>query len=91
MDPQGRVVLPKSVREEAGISPGTPLAVAVRDGRIEITAVYPDVRLVERDGWTVAERVEAGAPLPSAVVRKALRGVREGRKRPSAQPRARPQ
>ena len=79
MDRQGRIVIPKAIRDEAGIAPGTPLAIVVRDGRIEITAVYPEVRLVEHDGWTVAERVTAGPPLTSDRVRRTLRDLREGR------------
>ena len=81
MDRQGRVVLPKSVRDEAGIVPGTPLAIVVRDGRIEISAIYPEVRLVERDGWTVAERVTPGPALTSEHVRKSLSDLREVRVR----------
>jgi AbrB family looped-hinge helix DNA binding protein len=79
MDRQGRVVLPKAIRDEAGIVPGTPLAIVVRDGRIEISAVYPDVRLVERDGWTVAERVTPGPVLTSDLVRQTLSDLRSGR------------
>jgi AbrB family looped-hinge helix DNA binding protein len=36
MDKAGRLVLPKAIREEAGIEPGIPLRIAVRDGRVEI-------------------------------------------------------
>ena len=79
MDRQGRVVIPKAIREEAGIAPGTPLSVVVRDGRIEISPVYPEVRLVTRDGWTVAERVTPGPALTSDLVRKTLTDLREGR------------
>lgn len=79
MDRQGRVVLPKPIRDEAGIVPGTPLSIVVRDGRIEISTVYPEIRLVERDGWTVAERVTPGPELTSDLVRKTLDDLREGR------------
>ena len=39
------------------------------------------VRLVERDGWTVAERVTPGPTLTSEQVRKTLSDLREGRTR----------
>jgi AbrB family looped-hinge helix DNA binding protein len=55
IDTAGRVVIPKSIREEAGIRPGMPLSVVCRDGRIEIEPQLEDVRVVDRGGIFVAE------------------------------------
>ena len=55
IDGAGRVVIPKSIREEAGIRPGMPLSVVCRDGRIEIEPQLQDVQVVDRGGIFVAE------------------------------------
>ncbi len=77
IDSAGRLVIPKPIREEAGIEPGAPLRISVRDGRIEIEPGYVKIRLVKRHGITVAERVEPGPTLTNAQVRRTLKAVRE--------------
>ena len=81
IDRSGRLVVPKAIREEAGIEAGEPLRISVRDGRIEIVPEYVEVRIVERHGFRVAERVEPGPPLTHATVRRTLRAIRDRRKR----------
>jgi AbrB family looped-hinge helix DNA binding protein len=54
MDHAGRLVLPKSARERAGLVPGTPLDVRVIDGRIEIEPAAARVTLEKRSGFWVA-------------------------------------
>jgi len=81
MDKAGRLVLPKAIREEAGIEPGMPLRIQVRDGRVEIEPEYAKVRLVKRRGLTVLERVDPGPPLTNADVQRARRRI-EGRNDP---------
>ncbi len=78
IDRSGRLVVPKAVRDELGIVPGTPLRLWVRDGRIEIQPVYAEVRTVERDGLRVAELVN---PLPSLSERDVQRTRRKLRRR----------
>jgi AbrB family looped-hinge helix DNA binding protein len=80
MDRQGRIVLPKAIREEARIEPGRPLHVVVRDGRIELEPTYADVRVVERDGFLVAEAAEPLPPLSEKALRRSKRDLRERRK-----------
>ncbi len=41
IDAAGRLVIPKKIREEAGLKPGTALDVRVRDGVIEIEPELP--------------------------------------------------
>jgi AbrB family looped-hinge helix DNA binding protein len=55
MDAAGRIVIPKAVRDAAGLRPGEPLQVAERDGRVEIEPAGSRVRLVEREGFLAAE------------------------------------
>lgn len=77
IDSSGRLVVPKSLRDELGIVAGTPLLVSVRDGRLEMEPVYADIRTVERDGLRVAELVEPMPPLDETDVRSVTRRMRD--------------
>jgi AbrB family looped-hinge helix DNA binding protein len=54
IDAAGRLVIPKKIREAAGIRPGSELTIGVADGRIEIEPVPLEVRLIKRGSLTVA-------------------------------------
>ena len=54
IDSAGRLVIPKAVRDAAGIRPGTPLEVRFRDGCIEIEPTPIDVSIETVDGVVVA-------------------------------------
>jgi AbrB family looped-hinge helix DNA binding protein len=54
MDAAGRLVIPKEIRREARITPGTPLDVRCREGRIEIEPAPAQVRLERRGRLLVA-------------------------------------
>lgn len=54
IDAAGRLVLPKKIREAAGILPGSELTIRVAGGRIEIEPAPLEVRLVRRGPLTVA-------------------------------------
>lgn len=54
IDRAGRLVLPKPIREQAGISPGMELEISVRRGRVEITPAPREVQVVRRGGLRVA-------------------------------------
>lgn len=54
MDSAGRLVIPKEIRREARIEPGTPLDVRWKDGRIEIEPAQAQVRLERRGKLLVA-------------------------------------
>ncbi len=77
IDSAGRIVIPKPVREAAGLRPGQELEVREREGRIEIEPVLPPMTLAEREGFLAAE-VEGGAPQPLTVeeVREVLERLR---------------
>jgi AbrB family looped-hinge helix DNA binding protein len=60
IDRAGRVVIPKLIREAAGLKPGSPLKIEYRDGRVEIERKSPKVRLVRKGSVLVAS--VPGAP-----------------------------
>ena len=76
IDRAGRLVVPKPIREEAGITPGAELEIRVADGRIEIEPAPLDVRLSKRGALTVAVPRKKVPPLSAEVVRRTLRSVR---------------
>ena len=63
------MVIPKSLREKAGLQPGVPLEVRYRDGRIEIEPATSGVRLVREGRFLVADAPEAPALTREEVVR----------------------
>src|SRR6185312_2581683 len=68
IDSAGRLVLPKLVRDEAGILPGMTLRITVQQGKVEI---------VQRGPLWIAVPAEEGPPLSEATVEQVLRKVRE--------------
>ncbi len=81
MDRAGRFVVPKPIRDEAGILPGMPLRIRVQDGRIEIEPPTAAYRTVKRHGFRVAEAVGPVPPLTDAQLQRTTRGLRERRAR----------
>jgi AbrB family looped-hinge helix DNA binding protein len=78
IDRVGRVVIPKEVRDAAGIEPGMQLQVRCREGRIEIEPRRRPVRIEKRGRLQVAVPVEKGEPLTRESVRAAQRRARRG-------------
>jgi len=78
IDGAGRVVIPKSLRDEAGLVAGTELEIELRDGRIEIEPAPLPARVVERDGSVVIEPIGDVElpPLTTEDVRDLLERVR---------------
>ena len=70
IDRVGRLVIPKEIRDEAGIAPGMALEVRCREGQIIIEPKRRPIRIVKKGRLQVAESVETGEPLTRAVVRK---------------------
>lgn len=79
IDSAGRLVIPREIRREAAIEPGTPLEVRVRDGVIEIEPQPLRVRLEKRGRLLVAVAQTKVPPLPNEVVEQARRKVRRQR------------
>lgn len=61
IDAAGRLVIPKALRDAAGIVPGGVVEATLRDGRIELAAPPVEVRL-ERRGRIVVAVHEPGTP-----------------------------
>ncbi len=77
MDSAGRVVLPKSIREKAGLQPGQPLEIRYEDGRVEIEPAYLEVEIVQgEDGFPVLRAFEPVPVLTAEEVRATLEKVR---------------
>ncbi len=79
IDSAGRLVIPKAVRDAAGIQPGTPLEVRFRDGRIEIEPVPIEVSVEMVGGVAVASSREPVPVLPAEVVRSTRDRLRDER------------
>jgi AbrB family looped-hinge helix DNA binding protein len=76
IDSAGRLVIPKVLREAAGIMPGGTVEATVRDGRIELEVPSAEVRL-ERHGRVWVALPEAPTPpLRSADVQATLDALR---------------
>src|SRR5262245_11016769 len=63
IDSAGRLVLPKAVRDEAGIQPGMTLRLSVQEGRIEIEPAPREIRIVQKGPLWVAVSAEEGPVL----------------------------
>jgi AbrB family looped-hinge helix DNA binding protein len=79
IDDSGRLVLPESVRDEAGIAPGMTLEVTVRDGRVEIEPAPREVQVVQRGPLWVAVPVEPREVLTESMVESVRREIRDSR------------
>jgi AbrB family looped-hinge helix DNA binding protein len=77
IDSAGRVVVPKPLRDELGLSPGTPLEIDVVDGHLELSTLHEPARLVAGPNGPVM--AATGAPLTDEEVRRTLEAVRERR------------
>jgi AbrB family looped-hinge helix DNA binding protein len=77
IDRAGRVVIPKSVREQAGLEAGTELQIEFRDGRIEIEPASVPKRLSRRGARA---KIEAETAMPTLTV-SAVRTVLENTRR----------
>jgi AbrB family looped-hinge helix DNA binding protein len=77
IDRAGRVVIPKPIREAAGLEPGSPLKIEYRDGRVEIERKSPKVRIV-RKGTVLVASIR-GAPKMS--VEETNEWIRKSRER----------
>ncbi|MBW2277174.1 MAG: AbrB/MazE/SpoVT family DNA-binding domain-containing protein [Deltaproteobacteria bacterium] len=77
IDRAGRVVIPKTIRQEAGLAPGMPLEIRCRDGRVTIEPAAEEVELVTKGRVRVAVSKTGAKPLSSETVRRVQRDLRE--------------
>ncbi len=76
IDAAGRIVIPKAVREAAGLHAGAEVEVSFREGHIEIEPAGRSMRLVEREGGALIEAEGEMPMLTADDVRDALDRVR---------------
>ena len=77
IDRAGRVVVPKPLRDQLGISPETPLEIEVVDGHLELSLTGEPSALIE--GSHGPSFAPTGTPITDADLRGALEAVRERR------------
>ena len=73
-------MIPKAIREQAGLLPGEPLEVTLHEGRVEIVPAPRRVRIQERDGLRIAEPDGPYETLREDAVRKTRDRLRDDRK-----------
>jgi AbrB family looped-hinge helix DNA binding protein len=79
IDRAGRVVIPKGVRDEAGLRPGTSVRIEYKDGKVEIEPVGKRVRWVRKGSFIVARAPHGTPKMTSEQVRKMIEESREER------------
>ncbi len=76
MDHAGRVVIPHTIRDAAGLQPGTVVEVGVRDGVVSIEPAAAEVRIVRRGKLRVAVLQGQRAALSEEEVRTVREQIR---------------
>ena len=76
IDASGRVVVPKTIRDELGIAGAMHLEVAARDGVIELWVTDVNARVEERAGGAVIVVDGSVPPLTAEAAREAIDRVR---------------
>lgn len=75
IDAAGRLVIPREVRREAALEPGTPLDVRWRDGVIEIEPQSIPVTIARRGRLMVAQSTADGPALDTDTVEQTRRSI----------------
>jgi AbrB family looped-hinge helix DNA binding protein len=76
IDAAGRVVIPKYIRDRAGLISGAEIDVRLRDGRVEIETVMAPKQLVEDDGILVVRAEDRIPPVTTDQVRDLVENLR---------------
>jgi AbrB family looped-hinge helix DNA binding protein len=76
IDPAGRLVIPKRIRDRLGLRGNEQVEITERDGRIEIEPAPTEVELVREGSVLVARPDCALPPLTDEIVRETLDRVR---------------
>jgi AbrB family looped-hinge helix DNA binding protein len=77
IDRAGRVVVPKALRAELGLSPGVPLEIEVVDGHLELSATTKPARVVEGPNGPMVAATDT--PISDEEVRHVLEAARDRR------------
>jgi AbrB family looped-hinge helix DNA binding protein len=81
IDRAGRVVIPKELRERAGLKPGAEVEVRCNEGIVEIVPPAPQGRLVREGSLLVWEPAPGTPVLTSDDVNKAIEDMWQERER----------
>jgi AbrB family looped-hinge helix DNA binding protein len=73
------VVIPKTVRESAGLKAGSELDIAYRDGKVEIAPVRKPVKLVRKSGLLIAVPPRGTPKVTTEQVNQMIHNLRERR------------
>ena len=76
IDPAGRVVIPKRIRDRLGLRGNETVEITERDGKIEIEPAPAEVELVREGEILVARPTQPLPPLTDDIVRAAMDRVR---------------
>jgi AbrB family looped-hinge helix DNA binding protein len=76
IDPAGRIVVPKALRDELGLTGGQELEIIARDGHLEVASPPSTVRLERRGRVMVAVPDADLPPLTTEEVREVLERIR---------------
>jgi AbrB family looped-hinge helix DNA binding protein len=76
IDRVGRLVVPKSLRDELGVVGQTDLELTAVDGRLELTVADVPARVETRDDFPVIVTDEPMPPLTTAATAAAIERVR---------------
>jgi AbrB family looped-hinge helix DNA binding protein len=77
IDRAGRVVVPKRLRDELGLTPATPLEIEIVDGHLELSVPHKPAKLITGPhGPSIAA---TGTPIADKDVRDTLEAIREHR------------
>jgi AbrB family looped-hinge helix DNA binding protein len=77
IDRAGRVVVPKSLRDELGFTPDTPLEIEVVNDHLELSSTLKSATIVEGPNGPIV--AATGASISDEDVRMALEAARERR------------
>jgi bifunctional DNA-binding transcriptional regulator/antitoxin component of YhaV-PrlF toxin-antitoxin module len=76
IDGVGRLVIPKTLRDELGVDGPTDLELTAWDGRLELTVADVPAHVEERDGFPVIVTDHPMGPMSATETRAAIERVR---------------
>ena len=81
IDMAGRLVIPKAIRDEVGLAPGSEVRIVSRDGRVEIEPLARPFAIAKKGPFAVIEQPPEVPALTQRQVSETLRRIRERRER----------
>lgn len=86
IDSAGRLVIPKRIREQAGLTPGAELEVRYCNGHVELEVAAANVRLERRGRFLVAVSGDPDSTLTNEMVEQTIEDIRNEREAGSLGP-----